>query len=74
MGKKYYVIGPRNAWDTVEIGLFESYRDAVDNLGYPNDESIIRQATPQEIEAYLRMQVDGSTMFDGSGVSQIFEH
>ena len=74
MGKKYYVIGPRNAWDTVEIGLFKSYRDAVDNLGYPNDESIIREATPQEIEDYLRKQVDGTTMFHGSITETIFEY
>ena len=74
MDKKYYVIGPRNAWDTVDIGLFESYRDAVDNLSYPNDKNIIREATPQEIEAYLREQVNGSTMFDSSGASQIFDH
>lgn len=74
MDKKYYVIGPRNAWDTVEIGLFESYEEAKSTLGYPNDERIIREATPQEIEDYLRKQVDGTTMFHGSITATIFEY
>jgi hypothetical protein len=52
MDKKYYVIGPRNAWDTVEIGLFESYNDALYHLPGNSSESIIREATPSEIEKH----------------------
>ena len=26
--KKYYVAGARNAWDTVPVGLFNSYEEA----------------------------------------------
>lgn len=76
MDKKYYVIGPRNAWDTVEIGLFSSSEEAKSTLGYPNDESIIREATPQEIEDYLdkqREKISCSTIYFNSGVSIIFE-
>lgn len=52
--KTYYVIGPRNAWDTVPIGLFESKRAAIDNLCWNNDERIIREATPKEVEDFLK--------------------
>ena len=66
MDKKYYVIGPRNAWDTVEIGLFESYGEALDHLPITSSEDIIREATPKEIEVYLTMK--------HIKISNIFEH
>jgi hypothetical protein len=66
MDKKYYVIGPRNAWDTVEIGLFESYRSALDALPCSANENIIREATSKEIEVYLTQKY--------IKISNIFEH
>lgn len=51
---KYYVIGPRNKWDTVLIGLFDSYEEAAAHVTYPAKKSIIREATRLEVELYAR--------------------
>lgn len=52
--KKYYYIDKRNAWDTVQIGLFESYSAAKSALNIGWDESLIKEATPAMIEKYLK--------------------
>lgn len=50
--KKYYVVGPRNAWDTVPVGLFGSHNSA--HAAFPlSDASIVREATQQEIKDYF---------------------
>lgn len=50
--KKYYVVGPRSAWDTVPVGLFES-RDSAHAAFPMSNASIIREATQQEIKDYF---------------------
>jgi hypothetical protein len=54
--KKYYYIDKRNAWDTVQIGLFESYESAKRSLNIGWDESLIKEATPEMIEKYLKQK------------------
>ena len=46
--KDYFVVGPRSAWDTVPVGLFES-KDSAHGAFPCSDASIIRKATKQEI-------------------------
>jgi len=52
--KKYYYIDKRNAWDTVQIGLFESYEEAKQHLEIGWDKSLIKEANPEMIEKYLK--------------------
>lgn len=52
--KKYYYIDKRDAWDTVQIGLFESYEAAKSALNIGWDESLIKEATPTMIEKYIK--------------------
>ena len=52
--KKYYVVSPRNAWDTVPVGLFWS-RDAA-HAAFPfSKPNIIREATKKEIKQYFNL-------------------
>jgi hypothetical protein len=50
--KDYFVVGPRNAWDVVPIGLFES-RDAAHGCFPLSNPNIIRKATKKEIKNYF---------------------
>ncbi len=50
--KKYYVVGPRSAWDTVPVGLLNS-RDSARGAFPMSNPSIIREATPKEIKDYF---------------------
>lgn len=52
--KKYYYIDKRNAWDTVQIGLFESYEEAKQHLEFGWDKSLIKEATLEMIEKFLK--------------------
>jgi hypothetical protein len=54
--KRYYYIDKRNAWDTVQIGLFESYESAKKSLNIGWDESLIKEATPEMVEKYLKQK------------------
>lgn len=53
--KTYYVVGARNAWDVVPIGLFGSKDDA---HGYfpLSSSSIIRKATRLEINTFFNIK------------------
>ena len=51
--QKYYVMGARSAWDTVEIGLYNSYSEALKDLPIGSSPNIIREATSKEIETFL---------------------
>lgn len=52
--KKYYVVGARNAWDSVPVGLFWS-RDAA-HAAFPiSNPSIIREATKKEIKDFFNL-------------------
>ena len=50
--KDYFVVGPRNAWDVVNVGLFESFDDAHGAFPCSNPD-IIRKATKKEIEDFF---------------------
>lgn len=52
--KKYYVVGARCAWDTVPVGLFESF-DAAHGAFPLSNASIIREATRSEIINYFKL-------------------
>jgi hypothetical protein len=52
--KKYYVVGARNAWDTVPVGLFCSKDDAHGNFPLSNA-NIIREATKKEIKDFFNL-------------------
>lgn len=52
--KKYYVVGARNTWDTVPVGLFGSKDEA--HGAFPlSNANIIREATKQEIKSYFKL-------------------
>lgn len=73
MNLKYYVVSARHAWDTVEIGLFRTYEEALCSAGYNPD--IVREATLDEVSTYLdglRSQQNGTTMYYGSEIQAIF--
>jgi hypothetical protein len=54
--KDYYVVGARNAWDVVPIGLFGSKDDA--HRCFPLSKSnIIRKATRLEINTFFNIKV-----------------
>ena len=50
--KKYYVAGARNAWDTVPVGLFNSYEEAATAFPCLNASKFVREATTQEIKEF----------------------
>jgi len=52
--KKYYVVGARNAWDTVPVGLFWS-KDAAHTAFPLSSPDIIREATKKEIKEYFNL-------------------
>ncbi len=53
-GKKYYVMGPRSAWDNIPIGLYESFDDAHSQWPCYRPENI-REATQKEIDEYFNL-------------------
>jgi hypothetical protein len=48
--KKYWVCGPRSAWDQVLIGLFDSKAEA--EAAFPEYPKCVREATAKEIEQH----------------------
>jgi hypothetical protein len=53
-GHTYWVVGPRNAWDTVNVGLFMS-KDAAHGQFPMSKPDIIRNATESEIKEYFNL-------------------
>lgn len=54
--KKYYVAGARNAWDTVPVGLFNSYEEAATAFPCLDASKFVREATEQEIKDFEQQQ------------------
>lgn len=53
-GHTYYVVGARSAWDTVPVGLFESFDSA--HGAFPMSKpNIIRKATEKEIKEFFKL-------------------
>lgn len=50
--KKYYVAGARNAWDTVPVGLFNSYEEAATAFPCLDASKFVREATAQEVKEF----------------------
>lgn len=55
-GKTYFVMGARNAWDQVPIGLFSSYEDAMMHLPIMATGKCIRVATEAEICTFFGLK------------------
>ena len=53
VGKKYYYLGARSAWDTVEIGLYESKQKALYDVPIGYDESIVKEADFNRIAKFF---------------------
>lgn len=57
-GHTYWVMRPRSAWDTVEMGLYESKSD-VDRdspLPFGGKRSLAREATEKEVTEFFGLQ------------------
>ena len=55
-GKKYYYIGARSAWDTVEIGLYNSKEAAFLDVPIGFDKSIVKEADQKRINNFFGIQ------------------
>ena len=53
--KDYYVVGARNVWDTVPVGLFNT-RDEAHGAFPMSKANIIRKATPTEVKDYFNLK------------------
>ena len=52
-GKKYYYLGARSAWDTVEIGLYESKQKALSAVPFWCPDSIVKEADFNRIAKFF---------------------
>lgn len=55
-GKTYYVAHPRNAWDTVKVGLFDSYQSCANSFPNSNPKTFVKEATQKEIEEFFHSE------------------
>jgi hypothetical protein len=52
-GKKYYYLGARSAWDTVEIGLFNTKEEALRHVPYGSNNSIVKVADGNRVAEFF---------------------
>lgn len=52
-GKIYYYIGPRSAWDTVLIGLFDSRESAEANVPINCSKDLVKEASITQVKVFF---------------------
>lgn len=54
-GKTYFVAGGRSAWDTVPVGLFNTYNEAANSFPDHKPETFVRKATDKEVKQFFNL-------------------